>query len=66
MTLNEYFRSEPYGSRKEMADYLGITQNWMSIITRRPDLCSPSLAKAIEKATQGLVPASEMRPDIFN
>jgi DNA-binding transcriptional regulator YdaS (Cro superfamily) len=66
MNLAQYFKDEPYGSKKEMADHLGITQTWLGLLinkTRRP---SPTLANKIEKATQGLVTAKELRPDIFN
>lgn len=66
MSLKEYFVGEPHGSKKEMAEHLGISPTWLSLLisgARRP---SPPLAKAIEKATQGLVPASVLRPDLFN
>lgn len=66
MTLEEYFVNEPYGSKKEMADHLGITQTWLWLLLsgkRRP---SPKLAKKIEKATQKLVTAKELRPDLFD
>ena len=66
MTLQEYFSSEPYGAKKEMAVHLGITPTWLGLLltgARRP---SPELAKRIERATQGLVSAHELRPDIFN
>lgn len=66
LTLRQYFDGEPHGAKKEMADYLGITPTWMSLLiaeSRRP---SPELAKKIEQATQGLVPASLLRPDLFS
>ena len=66
MHLKEYFVGEPYGSKKEMADHLNITLTWLGLLmrgTRRP---SPELAKRIELATQGLVTAKELRPDIFD
>jgi len=66
MNLIQYFEEEPYGAKKEMAEYLGITPTWLGLLlngTRRP---SPELAKKIEKATQGLVTAKELRPDLFD
>lgn len=66
MNLKQYFKDEPYGAKKEMADHLGITQTWLGLLMRRTKRPSPELAKKIEKATQGLVSAKELRPDIFN
>ena len=66
MNLKQYFKDEPYGSKKEMADHLGITQTWLGLLIRKARSPSPELAKKIEKATQGLVSAKELRPDIFN
>ena len=66
MDLKKYFSDEPYGAKKEMADYLCITQTWLGLLIRKARRPSPELAKRIEKATQGLVTAKELRPDIFN
>ena len=66
MNLKQYFKDEPHGSKKEMAEYLGITQTWLGILIRKGRRPSPALAKKIEKATQGLVSAKELRPDLFN
>lgn len=66
MTLKEYFRGEPYGAKKEMADYLGITLTWLGLLSRGARRPSPALAKKIEQATQGLVSARELRPDLFD
>jgi DNA-binding transcriptional regulator YdaS (Cro superfamily) len=66
MNLKQYFKDEPYGAKKEMADHLGITQTWLGLLIRKARRPSPELAKKIEKATQGLVSAKELRPDIFN
>jgi len=65
MTLNEYFKEEPKGAILEMAQYLGVTATWLSLLIhghRRP---SPELAVKIEEATQGLVKRDVLRPDIF-
>ena len=66
MNLKQYFKDEPYGAKKEMAEYLGITQTWLGILIRKARRPSPALARKIEKATQGLVTAKELRPDLFD
>lgn len=66
MHLKEYFKGEPHGSKKEMADYLGITPTWLGLLMRKVRRPSAELAKKIEKATQGLVTAKELRPDLFD
>ena len=66
MNLKQYFKDEPHGAKKEMADYLGITPVWLAMIMHKKRKVSPQLAKKIEKATQGLVKASDLRPDIFS
>lgn len=66
MNLKEYFKDEPYGAKKEMAEFLGITPTWLGLLIRTARRPSAVLAKKIEKATQGLVTARELRPDLFN
>ena len=66
MHLKQYFKGEPYGAKKEMADHLGITLTWLGILMKKKRRPSPELAKRIEKATQGLVTAKELRPDLFD
>lgn len=66
MNLKQYFKDEPYGAKKEMADYLGITPTWLGLLIRRSRKPSLELAKKIEKATQGLVTRKELRPDLFD
>lgn len=65
MNLKQYFKGEPIGAKKEMAEYLGITQTWLSLLLHGKRLPSVALAKKIEAATQRLVKAKELRPDIF-
>ena len=65
MDLKTYFSEEPYGAKKEMALHLGITPTWLGLLIRKARRPSPTLAKQIEKATQGLVTAKELRPDLF-
>lgn len=66
MNLKQYFKDEPYGAKKEMAEYLGITQTWLGLLIRKARRPSPALARKIERATQGLVTAKELRPDLFD
>ena len=66
MTLIEYFESEPIGAKKEMAEYLGITQAWMAMLIHDKAKCSAKMARRIEDATQGLVTRHDLRPDLFN
>ena len=65
MQLKEYFKDEPYGAKKEMAEFLGITPTWLGLILKNKKQPSAVLAKRIEKATQGLVKAKDLRPDLF-
>jgi DNA-binding transcriptional regulator YdaS (Cro superfamily) len=65
MTLAEYFSTEPRGARMEMAEYLGITPTYLSMLIyyrRRP---SNDMAIAIEKATQGLVTRKDLLPHMY-
>ena len=50
MNLKQYFKDEPYGAKKEMAEYLGITPTWLGLLIRKARRPSPKLAKEIEKA----------------
>lgn len=65
MNLKQYFKNEPYGSKKQMCELLNITPTWLGLLIRKARRPSPELAKKIEKATKGLVTAKELRPDIF-
>ena len=65
MKLIDYFNEEPIGAIKEMAEYLGVTQSWMSLLIHEKRRPSAALAKRIEEATQGLVTRKELRPDLF-
>ena len=65
MTLIEYFKTDIRGSKAEMAEFLGITPTWISLLISGRRKASPVLALALEKATGGLVTRQELRPDIF-
>ena len=66
MDLKKYFKDEPLGAKKEMAEYLGITPTWLGLLIKKARKPSPKLAKKIQKATQGLVTAKDLRPDLFD
>ena len=65
MTLMEYFESEPRGAKVEMAEHLGITMTYMSLLIHGKRRPSMPMALSIERATQELVTAKELRPDLF-
>ena len=65
MDLKEYFKGEPMGAVNEMAEHLGITATWLSILIHNHKRPSAMLAIKIEKATQGLVKREVLRPDLF-
>ena len=53
------------GAVNEMAEHLGITPTWLSLLIHEHKRPSAELAIKIEKATQGLVPREVLRPDLF-
>ena len=65
MTLKEYFSTEPMGAVNEMAEHLGITPTWLSLLIHERKRPSAELAIKIEIATQGLVPRTVLRADLF-
>lgn len=65
MNLKSYFKTQPYGSKTELANRLGITLTWLGLLIRKARKPSPELAKKIEKATKGQVTAHDLRPDLF-
>ena len=65
MNLMQYFKDEPRGAKIEMAEYLGISAEWMSKLIAKKAKPSGPLARDIEIATQGLVTRKELRPDLF-
>lgn len=66
MNLEDYFKDEPYGAKKEFAEFFGITPTWLSLLISRKRRPSAVLAKQIERATHQLVTAKELRPDLFD
>jgi len=66
VTLEEYFKDEPRGAKVEMAQYLGISDVWLSMLIRGKRRASADLCVRIEKATQKLVKRKDLRPDLFS
>jgi DNA-binding transcriptional regulator YdaS (Cro superfamily) len=65
MTLEEYFRDKPRGSKIELARKLGVSKTWMSLIISGHEVPSAGLALMIEKFTHGNVKRKTLRPDLF-
>lgn len=53
------------GSEKKLGDLCGCSQNaiWNA---KRAGRVSPKLAKAIDHATEGLIPKHQLCPDVFD
>ena len=65
MKLKAYFNDLPHGSKIELANKLGITKTWLSLIISGRKKPSASLCNLIEKKTRGEVTRQDLRPDIF-
>ena len=65
MTLQEYFKDKPRGTKVALARKLGISKTWFSLIVTGRELPSPELARDIELHTGRKVKRAELRPDIF-
>lgn len=65
MNLQQYFSEEPRGAKMEMAQYLGISAEWMSKLIAQKVKPSAMLARELETATGGLVKREDLRPDLF-
>ena len=65
MTLEEFFKDKPRGTKIALSRKLGITKTWMSLLISGRKLPSPDLAREIESCTGGKVKRADLRPDIF-
>jgi DNA-binding transcriptional regulator YdaS (Cro superfamily) len=65
MTLTEFFEDKPRGSKLKMANKIGVSKTWMSLVISGRELASPELCGAIERYTKGQVKRATLRPDIF-
>lgn len=65
MTLEEFFKNKPRGTKVALARKLGISKTWLSLLISGGKLPSPDLARDIESSTGGKVKRAVLRPDIF-
>lgn len=65
MSLREWLKSQGRGSQQKLAQKIGVSETWMSLLVNNRVPCSPALATAIHQATEGQVTRLELRPDIF-
>lgn len=65
MTLTEYFKDQPYGSKADMARELSISKTWLSLVISGRKKPSPALSVAINSLTKNRVTKKDLRPDIF-
>ena len=65
MTLKEYFIDKDRGAKAAMAEALGISRTWLSLVITDREKSSAELAVAIERYTKGKVKRKVLRPDIF-
>jgi DNA-binding transcriptional regulator YdaS (Cro superfamily) len=65
MTLQEFFKDKPRGTKIAMARKLGVSKTWFSLVVTGRQLPSPELARDIESLTGRKVKRAELRPDIF-
>ena len=65
MTLKEYFAKQPHGAITDMADKLGVTRTWLSLIINGHQAPSPMLCMLIERLTKRKVKRKVLRPDLY-
>ena len=65
MPLREWLKSQGRGSQQKLAQTIGVSETWISLLVNGRVLCSPALATAIHQVTEGAVTRLELRPDIF-
>lgn len=54
------------GSQKKLADALGVTQPFASLVLNEIKPIPPALCMKIQHATKGKVTALMLRPDVFS
>jgi DNA-binding transcriptional regulator YdaS (Cro superfamily) len=65
MTLQEFFKGKPRGTKAAIAIKLHISKTWLSLLVSGRKLPSPELSRDIEMITGRKVKREELRPDIF-
>lgn len=63
--LKEWLRSKPRGTQQALANKLGVSETWLSLLVTGRARCSVHLANAIHQATDGEVSRQSLRPDVF-
>lgn len=63
LTLKQYFKTQPIGTKMKVAHDLGITPTWLGLLIAKKKLPSASLCVAIEKLIG--VKRETLRPDLF-
>lgn len=66
MTFGQYFKSLSASQKKELAEKAGTEVSYLYHVAKNRKRLSPSLAKAIETASEGRCPRAISRPDIFD
>jgi DNA-binding transcriptional regulator YdaS (Cro superfamily) len=65
MTLQEFFKDKPRGSKVKFAKAVRISKTWLALVINGHRQPSAELAVDMEKETKGKVTRKELRPDIF-
>jgi DNA-binding transcriptional regulator YdaS (Cro superfamily) len=65
MTLQEFFATQPRGTKARIARACKISKTWMSLITSNRRTVGAQLAAMIEKETNGAVKKADLRPDLW-
>lgn len=63
--LKEWLKSKPRGTQQALANQIGVSETWLSLLVTGRARCSAHLANAIHQATNGEVTRQGLRPDIF-
>lgn len=66
MSFTQYFESLNAKEKQDLAEKAGTKVSYLRHVAKDRKKLSPSLAKAIETASDGRCPRSQSRPDIFD
>jgi DNA-binding transcriptional regulator YdaS (Cro superfamily) len=66
MKLKKYFKGRPRGAKVELANQLGITKTWMSLLISGAKRPSYELSLKIQKITNREVTVKDLRPDLVD
>lgn len=65
LVLKNWLKGRPRGAQQALANRIGVSETWLSLLVTGRAKCSPHLANAIHQATNGEVPRESLRPDVF-